>query len=77
MHLLRRPQWSAAVAGPVHVAAKLAEGRGKGRPVEGYHSCIFRIRRLSRDSRETKNKRWLIQTHAPPLLDGIKMCQPL
>lgn len=47
MHLLERPQLNAAVAGPVHVPAKLAEGRGKGRPVEGYHGCIFRIRRLS------------------------------
>lgn len=47
MHLPKRPQLNAAVAGPVHVPTRLAEGRGKGRLVEGYHSCIFRIRRLS------------------------------
>lgn len=48
MDLLTRPQLNAAVTGPVHAAAKLGGKLGLGgRLAEGYHSCIFRIRRLS------------------------------
>lgn len=61
-------QLNAAVAGPVHAAAKLGGKRG-GRGGEGVRlKVITAASSASAACRsETKNKHSLIQTHAPPL----------
>lgn len=66
MHLLTRPQLNAAVAGPVHAAAKLGGKLGLGGVVR--LKVITAASSASAACRsETKNKHSLIQTHAPPL----------